>query len=122
MELRHLRYFLRVALSDGITPSRLPALLAQCREEDPEVEVRSFEVPLTQQIKGLHDDLYDAGFSMAEDAGDGIVVTPAWEDELEFPLSHGRLSAEEFSAVTVVFSTGDCPDCALICSNSLGAR
>ncbi|MBS0426423.1 MAG: LysR family transcriptional regulator [Proteobacteria bacterium] len=31
---------LRIALSDGITPSRLPALLAQCREEDPEVEVR----------------------------------------------------------------------------------
>ena len=26
---------LRIALSDGITPSRLPALLAQCREEDP---------------------------------------------------------------------------------------
>ena len=31
---------LRTALSDGITPSRLTALLAQCREEDPEVEVR----------------------------------------------------------------------------------
>jgi DNA-binding transcriptional LysR family regulator len=73
---------LRIALSDGITPSRLPALLAQCREEDPEVEVRLFEVPLAQQIKGLHDDLYDAGFSMADDVGDGIVVTPAWEDEL----------------------------------------
>ena len=25
---------LRIALSDGITPSRLPALLARCREED----------------------------------------------------------------------------------------
>ena len=37
---------LRIALSDGITPSRLPALLAQCREEDPEVEVRLCEVPL----------------------------------------------------------------------------
>lgn len=73
---------LRIALSDGITPSRLPSLLAQCREEDPEVEVRLFEVPLAQQIKGLHDDLYDAGFSMADDVGDGIVVTPAWEDEL----------------------------------------
>ena len=46
----------------------------------------------------------------------------AASNEMEFPLSHGRLSAEEFSAVTVVFSTGDCPDCALICSNSLGAR
>ena len=65
---------LRIALSDGITPSRLPALLARSREEDPEVEIRLFEVPLAQQIKGLHDDLYDAGFSMAEDAGDGILV------------------------------------------------
>ena len=73
---------LRIALSDGITPSRLPALLARSREEDPEVEIRLFEVPLAQQIKGLHDDLYDAGFSMAEDAGDGILVEPAWDDQL----------------------------------------
>ncbi len=42
---------LRVALSDGITPSRLPALLALCRQEEPEVELRFFEVPLSQQIK-----------------------------------------------------------------------
>lgn len=73
---------LRIALSDGITPSRLPALLAKCREEDPEVEIRLFEVSVAQQIKGLHDDLYDAGFSMADDIGDGIVAAPAWEDEL----------------------------------------
>lgn len=37
---------------------------------------------MDQQIKGLHDDLYDVGFSMAEEVGDGIVVRPAWEDEL----------------------------------------
>ena len=73
---------LRIALSDGIAPSRLPALLARSREEDPEVEIRLFEVPLVQQIKGLYDDLYDAGFSMVEDAGDGIAATLAWEDEL----------------------------------------
>ena len=42
---------LRIALSDGVTPSRLPALLARSREEDPEVEIRIFEVPLTQQIQ-----------------------------------------------------------------------
>ena len=85
---------LRIALSDGITPSRLPALLAQCREEDPEVEVRLFEVPLAQQIKGLLDDLYDAGFSMADDVGDGIVATSAWEDELmvAVPARHPVLS------------------------------
>lgn len=88
---------LRIALSDCITPSRLSALLAQCREEDPEVEIRLFEVPLSQQIKGLHDDLYDAGFSMAEDAGDGIVVTLAWEDELMLavPIRHPVLAFKQ---------------------------
>ena len=39
---------LRIALSDGITPSRLPALLAMCRQEEPEVDIRLFEVPLAQ--------------------------------------------------------------------------
>ena len=53
---------LRIALSDGITPSRMPTLLARSREEDPEIDIRLFEVPLDQQIKGLHDDLYDVGF------------------------------------------------------------
>ncbi len=88
---------LRIALSDGITPSRLPALLARSREEDPEVEIRLFEVPLDQQIKGLRDDLYDAGFSMAEDAGDGILVTPAWEDELmvAVPARHPVLAFKQ---------------------------
>ena len=78
---------LRIALSDGVTPTRLSTLLARCREEDPEVEMRLFEVPLGLQIKGLHEDLYDAGFSMAEDGGDGILVTPAWEDELMVAVS-----------------------------------
>ena len=73
---------LRIALSDGITPSRMPTLLARCREEDPDIDIRLFEVPLDQQIKGLHEDLYDIGFSMAEEVGDGIVARRAWEDEL----------------------------------------
>ena len=78
---------LRIALSDGITPSRLPALLARSREEESEVEIRLFEVPLDQQIRGLQEDLYDAGLSMADEVGDGIVTTPAWDDELMVALS-----------------------------------
>jgi DNA-binding transcriptional LysR family regulator len=50
---------LRIALSDGITPSRMPTLLALCWQEEPDVELRLFEVSLSQQIKGLHGDLYD---------------------------------------------------------------
>lgn len=88
---------LRTALSDGVTPTRLSTLLARCREEDPEVEMRLFEVPLGLQIKGLHEDLYDVGFSMAEDGGDGILVTPAWEDELmvAVPARHPVLAFKQ---------------------------
>ena len=88
---------LRIAVSDGVTPARLSTLLARCREEDPEVEIRLFEVPLGLQIKGLHEDLYDVGFSMAEDGGDGILVTPAWEDELmvAVPARHPVLAFKQ---------------------------
>lgn len=93
---------LRVALSDGITPSRLPALLALCRQEEPEVDIRFFEVPLSQQIKGLHDDLYDVGFAQADEVGDGIVALPVWNDAFmvvvpaRHPLlAHKRIPLDE---------------------------
>lgn len=73
---------LRIALSDGITPSRLPALLAMCRQEEPEVDIRLFEVPLSQQIKGLHDDLYDVGFAQSDEVGEGIAAQAVWRDPL----------------------------------------
>ncbi len=93
---------LRIALSDGITPSRLPSLLALCRQEEPEVEIRLFEVPLSQQLKGLHDDLYDVGFAQSDEVGDGIVAEPIWSDPLMVAvparhplLKHKRIPLDE---------------------------
>jgi len=82
-----------VALSDGITPSRLPTLLALCRQEEPEVEIRFFEVPPSQQIKG-HDDLYDVGFAQSEEVGDGITAISVWSDTLmvAVPARHPLLA------------------------------
>ncbi|MFJ0391400.1 LysR substrate-binding domain-containing protein [Bordetella bronchiseptica] len=93
---------LRVALSDGITPSRLPALLALCRQEEPEVEIRLFEVPLSQQIKGLHDDLYDVGVAQSDEVGEGLIAEAVWSDALMVAvparhplLRHKRIPLEE---------------------------
>ncbi|PJE43123.1 MAG: LysR family transcriptional regulator [Pseudomonas sp.] len=93
---------LRIALSDGISPSRFSSFLALCREEEPEVEIRLFEVTLTKQIKGLLDDLYDAGFAQSSDVGDGIIATPAWSEPLMVAvparhpiLSYKRIPVEE---------------------------
>lgn len=105
---------LRVALSDGITPLRLPVLLALCREEEPEVEIRFFEVPLLQLIKGLHDDLYDIGFALSDEAGDGIVATPVWSDPLRVAvparhplLVHKRIPLEEVLRYPLVLCDPD---------------
>ncbi|HGW5374922.1 TPA: LysR family transcriptional regulator [Pseudomonas aeruginosa] len=85
---------LRVAFSDGITPYRLSAILAQCREEDPDVDIRLYEVPLANQIKGLRDDLYDVGFAQSSQVGDGILAEHAWSDPLviAIPKRHPLLS------------------------------
>ncbi|MGE4404955.1 LysR family transcriptional regulator [Pseudomonas sp.] len=85
---------LRVALSDCITPTCFSALLALCRQEEPEIEIRLSEVPLSQQVKGLHDDLYDVGFAQLDEAGDGLVAEPIWHDPLmvAVPARHPLLA------------------------------
>nr|WP_296649441.1 LysR substrate-binding domain-containing protein [Thiobacillus sp. 63-78] len=100
---------LRVALSDGITPARLPAILALCRQEEPEVDIRFFEVPLSQQIKGLHDDLYDVGFAQCNEVGDGIATIPVWSEALMVAvparhplLTHKRIPLEELLRYPIV--------------------
>ncbi|WP_186173359.1 LysR family transcriptional regulator [Burkholderia gladioli] len=93
---------LRIALSDGITPSRLPALMAMCRQEEPEVAIRLFQVPLSQQLKGLQDDLYDVGFAQSEEVGEGISAEAVWSDPLmvavparHYLLKHRRIPLDE---------------------------
>lgn len=85
---------LRLALSDGITPSCFTALLALCRQEEPEIEIRLSEVPLSQQIKGLQDDLYDMGFAQSDEVGDGLIAEPVWHDPLmvAVPARHPLLA------------------------------
>lgn len=73
---------LRIVLSDCSARSRLPALLALWRQEEPEVEVRLFEAPLSQQIRGLHDGQYDVGLSLSNEVDDGIVAHPLWSEPL----------------------------------------
>lgn len=96
------RGILRIALSDGIAQPRLTSLLARCREEDPEVEIRLFETPLAQQVKGLLSDQYDLGFSHATEGGEGVIAQPVWSDPLVIAvptrhplLAHKRIPIEE---------------------------
>lgn len=102
---------LRIALSDGITSLRLPALLALCRQEEPEVDIRLFQVPLSQQIKGLQDDLYDVGFAQSDEVGEGISAEAVWSDPLMVAvparhplLKHKRIPLDEVLHYPLVLS------------------
>ncbi|WP_431483472.1 LysR family transcriptional regulator [Pseudomonas solani] len=85
---------LRVAVSDGIAPQKLADLLARCRQEEPEMEIRLFEVSHAQQVKGMLDHSYDVGFARTDNAVDGICVRPIWSDPLvaALPARHPLLS------------------------------
>lgn len=93
---------LRVALSDGVPSTRLSTFLALCRQEEPEIEIRLSQVPLAQQIKGLHDDVYDVGFAQSDEVGDGVIAEAVWNDPLMVAvparhplLAHKRIPLEE---------------------------
>ncbi|NYT62793.1 LysR family transcriptional regulator [Alcaligenaceae bacterium] len=76
------RGMLRIAVSDGAAEPRLATLLAHCREEDPEVEIHLFDVPLAEQLRGLREGVFDAGFAHSCDTGNDIVAGFVWSDPL----------------------------------------
>lgn len=111
---------LRIALSDGLTPTRLSTLIALCRQHDPETAIRFHEVPLSQQIKGLKDDLYDVGFAQSGDVGDGIVAKTAWSEPLQVAiparhplLAYKRIPLDELLRYPLVM--GDSQSCEGYC-------
>lgn len=87
------RGLIRVAISDGVASPQFAALLARCREDEPDVRLRVFEVPLGQQVLGLRTDEYDVGFSYASSDAEGLMAAPAWSDPLvlAIPARHPLL-------------------------------
>ena len=85
---------LRIAVSDGAIDPRLSALLARCREEEPEIVIRLSEVPLADQLRGLRSGDFSIGFAHTAEVGDGIVTEPLWHDPLvvAVPARHPLLS------------------------------
>lgn len=110
---------LRIALSDSISQARLTALLALCREQEPDVDIRLYEVPFAQQVKGLSGDLYDAGFAQCADVDDGLIAVPAWSDPMVVAvparhplLAHKRIPLEEVLRYPLVLCDPDaCEGC-----------
>lgn len=98
------RGFLRIAVSDGASPRQMSILLAHCREESPETEIRLYEVPFAQQLKGLRDGSYDAGFAKTSSADDDMVTMPIWSEALmvAVPARHPLLAHKALPVTEVL--------------------
>ncbi|MQT92513.1 LysR family transcriptional regulator [Pseudomonas helleri] len=95
---------LRIAVSDGAIEPRMSVWLARCREEEPEVEVQIAEVSLAEQLRGLRDGHFDAGFARADDMGNDIVAHAVWHDPLllAVPMRHPLLAHAHVPIAEVV--------------------
>jgi DNA-binding transcriptional LysR family regulator len=112
---------LRLALSGSISQAQahLTALLSRCREEEPDTEIRLYEVPIAQLIKGLESDLYDAGFAQSSEVGEALLAVPAWRDPMVVvvpsrhpSLIHKKLPLEEVLRYPLVLCDPDaCEGC-----------
>lgn len=92
-----LRGSLRIAVSDGAIDPWLSGFLARCRAEEPEIEIRLCELPLSEQLRGLRSGDFTIGFANTADVGEGIVAEPLWQDPLVIavPARHVLLAHKE---------------------------
>ena len=104
----------RIAVCDSLAQPHIASLLARSREEEPELEIRVFELPFLQQLKGLHNDLLDIGFALSDAVNDGLVAEAVWADPLavivpaRHPLlAHSQVKLEEALKYPVVLCPPD---------------
>ena len=83
---------LRFAIAPGVSSSRLSALLALQRAQEPEVSIGFFEVAGDELLDGLREGRYDVGVSLQEASDPVIQTQPLWVESmavampLRFPL------------------------------------
>ena len=85
---------LRIGFCDSLAQPRIATLLARSREDDPELEIRVFDLPFAQQLNVLRNDLLDIGFALSNAVHDGLVAEPVWTDPLSviLPARHPLLA------------------------------
>lgn len=100
---------LRIAICDSLAQPRIATLLARSREDEPELEIRVVELPFSQQLKALHNDLLDIGFSLSDAVNNGLIAEAVWTDPLSVIvparhplLAHGHVKLDDALKFPVV--------------------
>lgn len=95
---------LRIGLADNLAQPRITTLLARCREEEPQTNIRITEMTLSEMIKALEHDHIDIGFTVQKNSLDGINFETVWWDRfaVAIPKNHPLLSLEKLPVEEVM--------------------
>jgi DNA-binding transcriptional LysR family regulator len=96
---------LRVAIDDGVADPRIARLISQSRAENSEVDIQILHAPWPVQVRDLHADALDVGFSLIPCDDPELRSLPLWKDPTvliirpEHPLAK-HASVEHIDAET----------------------
>jgi len=85
----------RIGVTEDVSTGRFAQLLAACREQAPSIEVRVFDLPSTQQIKGLRDCALELGFLLSDPCTEDLTVAEVWREPLEVLMPTDHALAEQ---------------------------
>ena len=77
---------LRIAVSFGALSPQLAPLISMQRWEEPQTAVVLLEVPLAEQIQGLHEGRYEAGVALTPASEHSLHAQALWSDQLAVAL------------------------------------
>jgi len=84
---------LRIGICDSHAHPRIISLLARCREEQPDVNIRIFDMPFAQQVRGIQQGLLDCGVAFSNKVGSELIAEAIWSETLSVvtPAKHPLL-------------------------------
>lgn len=93
------RGHLRIGIADSLAQPRMTELLARCREDEPNTEVRLREMTVGQMLKALSNDEIDAGFTLHSRIEQGLIKDAVWTDRpaVAIPTRHPLLASSRIS-------------------------
>ena len=97
----------KLAIAPGVPSSRLSALLALQRIEEPEIALTFFEVTEQNLVIGLHEGRYDAGVSLQGVSDPSLKTQPLWIENMAIAMSlrSPLLDQDKFTIAKLL----DCP-------------
>ena len=95
---------LRIGLADHLAQPPLIRLLARCREEEPQTEIRLLEMSVNEMAEALNRDRIDAGFTVHPEPGEALRKEIAWRDRfaVALPGNHPLLSLKSIPRREIV--------------------